>query len=73
MVVLLTHVLCPRKKHVSHLTSATRLACSSKRVILTDVRYWFLCGASSLVSATFEGSEGGSFSSVDCQLFYFLL
>jgi len=46
---------------------------NSKRVILTDVRYWFLCGASSLVSATFEGSEGGSFSSVDCQLFYFLL
>jgi len=28
MVVLLTHVLCPRKKHVSHLTSAARLACS---------------------------------------------
>jgi hypothetical protein len=30
MVVLLTHVLCPRKKHVSHLTSAARLACSIK-------------------------------------------
>ena len=29
MAVLLTHVLCPRKKHVSHLTSAARLACSS--------------------------------------------
>jgi hypothetical protein len=28
MVVLLTHVLCPRKKHVSYLTSAARLACS---------------------------------------------
>jgi len=29
MVVLLTHVLYPRKKHVSHLTSAVRLACST--------------------------------------------
>jgi hypothetical protein len=29
MVVLLTYRLCPRKKPVSHLTSAARLACSS--------------------------------------------
>jgi hypothetical protein len=29
MVVLLTYGLCPRKKPVSHLTSAARLACSS--------------------------------------------
>jgi hypothetical protein len=29
MVVLLTYGLCPRKKTVSHLTSAARLACSS--------------------------------------------
>jgi hypothetical protein len=29
MVDLLRHVLYPRKKHVSHLTSAARLACSS--------------------------------------------
>jgi hypothetical protein len=28
MVVILTYVLCPRKKHASHLTSAARLACS---------------------------------------------
>jgi hypothetical protein len=28
MVVLLTYGLCPRKKPVSHLTSAARLACS---------------------------------------------
>jgi len=32
MVVLLTYGLCPRKKPVSHLTSAARLACSCKRV-----------------------------------------
>jgi hypothetical protein len=30
MVVLLTYVLCPRKNHVSHLTSAARLACSAE-------------------------------------------
>jgi len=30
MVVLLTYGLCPRKKPVSHLTSAARLACSSE-------------------------------------------
>ena len=30
MVVLLTYGLCPRKKPVSHLTSAVRLACSTK-------------------------------------------
>ena len=29
MVVLLTYGLCNRKKPVSHLTSAARLACSS--------------------------------------------
>jgi hypothetical protein len=36
MVVLLTHVLCPRKKHVSHLTSAARLACSLYGVVCKD-------------------------------------
>jgi hypothetical protein len=33
MVVLLTYGLCPRKKPVSHLTSAARLACSVVRVL----------------------------------------
>jgi hypothetical protein len=33
MVVLLTYGLCPRKKPVSHLTSAARLACSTVKNI----------------------------------------
>jgi hypothetical protein len=51
MFVLLTYVLCPRKKHVSHLTSAARLACSHKLTVST-------CGIVRTVSTTPEAVGG---------------
>jgi len=57
MVVLLTHILCPRKKHISHLTSAARLACSfysRTDDTSTDVCYYMALHTSMSYWARFE-------------------